>query len=58
MILSPLLKENARYLPFSLLEQIHTNSAWAPKTAALLFAAYLAAAWLLVWYLFNRRDAN
>lgn len=57
-LLSPLLKENARYLPFSVVEQVHTGTVWQPLTAAFLFTAYMAAAWLLAWYLFIRRDAN
>lgn len=58
LLLSPLLKESARYLPFSLLEKIGSNSPFATNSAAFLFAAYLAALWLLAWYLFLRRDAN
>lgn len=57
-LLTPLLKENVKYLPFSMMEQVHTGSTWKPLTAAFLFAAYMAAAWLLAWYLFTRRDAN
>jgi len=58
MLLSPLLKENARYLPFSLLEQVHGGNIWSPVTAAFLFAAYLATLWLIAWYIFSKRDAN
>lgn len=57
-LLTPLLKGNTKYLPFSLLEQVHTGVVWKPLTAAFLFTAYLAVGWLLVWYLFTRRDAN
>ena len=57
-LLSPLLKDNVRYLPFSMLEQVHSGMVGAPRTAAFLFLAYLAAAWLIAWYLFTRRDAN
>ncbi|HZM64556.1 MAG TPA: ABC transporter permease [Candidatus Saccharimonadales bacterium] len=57
-ILSPLLKENVKYLPFSLLEQVHIGVSWKPFTAACLFAAYLGTLWLVAWYLFIRRDAN
>lgn len=58
MLLSPLLKDNSRYLPFSLLEQVQGGVVWSPTTAAFLFAAYLATLWLLAWYLFKWRDAN
>lgn len=57
-MLSPLLKENTKYLPFGLLDQVHTGMVWKPLTAALLFTAYLGVAWLLAWYLFLRRDAS
>lgn len=57
-LLSLLLKENTKYLPFTALEQIHTASLHAPLTAALIFGAYLAGGWLLAWLLFLKRDAN
>lgn len=57
-LLSLLLKDNVKYLPFSALEQIHTADLWSPGKAALIVAAYMAAAWIMAWYLFLRRDAN
>lgn len=56
-LLSPLLRHNARNLPFNLLEQIHVGIGSA-SLAALLFLAYVIVGWLVVWYLFTRRDAN
>lgn len=58
VLVSPLLKDESRYLPFALLEQTHAGSIGSPMMAAFLFAAYMAAAWLLAWYFFVRRDAN
>lgn len=57
-LLSLLLKDNVKYLPFSALEQIHTADLWSPGKAALLVTAYMAGAWIVTWYLFLRRDAN
>lgn len=57
-IFSALLKDNAKYLPFSMLEQVHSGTVWKPLTVAFLFTAYMASAWLIAWYLFMRRDAN
>lgn len=58
VLLTPLLKGNAKYLPFGTLEQVHTGAIWSPATAAFLFTTYLIGAWLIAWYLFVRRDAN
>lgn len=57
-ILSPLLKDNIVYLPFSMLEQVHAGALMKPLAAAGLFTLYMVCAWLLAWYLFMRRDAN
>ncbi len=57
-LLTALLKDNAKYLPFGTLEQVHTGAIWSPSAAAFLFTAYLVGAWLIAWYLFIRRDAN
>lgn len=57
-LLSMLLKENTKYLPFTALEQINSASMLKPATAALIFGAYLAGGWIIAWFLFLKRDAN
>lgn len=57
-LLSMLLKDNAKFLPFSSLEQVHTHFLMSSGQAALVFTSYLVGAWLIAWYLFVRRDAN
>lgn len=57
-VLTSFLKDNAQYLPFTLLAQVHSHAFMSAGKAALLFAGYLAAAWLVAWQLFLRRDAN
>ncbi len=71
-LLSLLLKENSKYLPFTALSQVVAPPAithgigtrlvqpasWTPPEAALLFLAYLLAAWVIAWILFLKRDAN
>ncbi len=58
VMLSPLLKQNAHYLPLSLLDHVHGGINSAPSMPALWFLAYMVVAWLLTGYLFIRRDAN
>jgi ABC-2 type transport system permease protein len=58
MLLSPLLKQNAHYLPLSLLNQIHAGTDFGPSMPALLFLFYLVGTWVIAGYIFNRRDAN
>jgi len=53
-----LLNDNAKFLPMTSLEQVHTHSLWSSGEAALLFTGYMAVAWLVAWLLFLRRDAN
>jgi ABC-type transport system involved in multi-copper enzyme maturation permease subunit len=57
-LLGVVLKDNVKYLPNSALDQVHAGSLWSPGSAALLFTAYLAVAWLITWFLFLKRDAN
>ncbi len=57
-LLALLLKANSKYLPFVSLEQVHNGALLSPGKAALIFAGYLAAAWIVAWFLFVRRDAN
>ncbi len=62
-LLGLVLKENTKYLPFSAIEQVIGNpmmlsSSLAYNKAAMLFGVYLAAGWLIAWFLFSRRDAN
>lgn len=62
MLLGLVLKDNAKYLPFSALESVAGNpfvsSSLSFVTAALVVAAYIAGIWLIAWALFVRRDAN
>ena len=57
-ILSLLIKENAKYLPFQVLEQIHTQAVMSASKAALIFGGYLLAGWIIGWIMFLRRDAS
>lgn len=58
-LLSMLLKENSKYMPFTALEQVHTSGgSMSPGRSALLFSAYLLVVWAIGWYLFLKRDAN
>lgn len=70
-LLSLLLKDKTVYLPFSALGQViqppalngvtHEASllgSLTPGQGALVFLAYLVAAWIVAWVLFLRRDAN
>lgn len=57
-ILSLLLKENARYLPFSVLQSVLQPSDLVPGKAAMIFLAYLVVGWVVAAVLFVRRDAN
>jgi len=60
-----LLKDNRAYLPFMALSQTappqgmtSSDLILSPGKAALVVLAYVAASWLIAWYLFLRRDAN
>ena len=63
-LLGLLLKENAKYLPFTALNRVVDNSpaqsgdALTVGVAAAVFGGYLAVAWIVAWVLFYRRDAN
>lgn len=71
-LLSLLLKENVKYLPFTALLQVVTppvntstslssigvHAIWTPPQAVLIFLAYLVGGWAIGWILFLRRDAN
>lgn len=71
-LLSILLKENTKYLPFTSIqhvvnvtlrdgstpEGIAGQGYWSPPQAALLFTIYLVIAGVVAWLLFLRRDAN
>jgi ABC-type transport system involved in multi-copper enzyme maturation permease subunit len=73
-ILTLLLKKNAVYLPFTALQQViqpqtlqgataHASGdllagSLSPVKGALVFLAYLVAAWIVAWYLFLKRDAS
>jgi ABC-2 type transport system permease protein len=72
-LLSLLLKQNAKYLPFNALQQVISAptvpgaraahdfvdaSYLSPLKGALLFGAYLLAGWIVAWVLFLYRDAN
>jgi hypothetical protein len=56
-LLGLLLKDNVRYLPMSSLAEVN-NHTTGSASAALLFTAYIAGAFLIAWYFFRRRDAN
>lgn len=64
-LLSLLLKENTKYLPFSALGQVimpnlgnPDSVSLSPGKAALIFTIYLIVGWVITWYLFLKRDAN
>lgn len=60
-LLSLLLKENTKYLPFSALNQVQSGvsiGGLAPGRAALIVVGYIIIGWLVAWWLFVRRDAN
>lgn len=61
-LLGMLLKEKAKYLPFTSLDSIMGNSisstTLSSGTAMLVSAIYIAVATLVTWFLFVRRDAN
>lgn len=65
-LLSMLLKENAKYLPFTALDPVITGSsatatgqtALSPTAGALTFGIYLAVLWIVTWIIFLRRDAT
>lgn len=59
-LLSLLLKDNSKYLPFTALKNVILPSlhSASPGTSALIVLAYLIVGWLITWQLFLRRDAN
>lgn len=57
-LLGLLLKENAKYLPFTSLGYLNNPGPLSAGKAALVFGAYLAVGWIIAWILFVRRDAN
>ena len=60
-ILALILKHNSYYLPMTALGAVLESSPWPGLThakAAIIFACYLAAGWVVAWVLFTRRSAN
>ena len=63
-VLALLLKKNSVYLPFTAQDSILGRDAASQGatithgTAAAVFGVYLAAAWIVAWVLFLKRDAN
>jgi len=63
-LLGLLLKENAKYLPFTAFNRVADTStvsahgALSPGKGALIFSGYLLVGWIVAWVLFYRRDAN
>jgi ABC-type transport system involved in multi-copper enzyme maturation permease subunit len=57
-LLTLVLKEDSKYLPFRSLAAVLENGAISHEKGALLFCAYLLGGWLVAWLLFLRRDAN
>lgn len=63
-LLSPLLKHDAVYLPFTALGEAIGNQGFgsatplSPGKAAVVVTAYLAVGWAVAWVLFLKRDAN
>jgi hypothetical protein len=61
-VLTLLLKANSVYLPFTaqgaVLNGAPKGSSVTYGSAAVIFMAYLAVAWIAAWVLFLKRDAN
>jgi ABC-2 type transport system permease protein len=57
-LLGLLLKENAKYLPFTSLNYLNNPGPLSPGKAAQVFGVYLLVGWIVAWILFKRRDAN
>jgi ABC-2 type transport system permease protein len=57
-LLSIVMKENTKYLPYSAIEQVHSGALLAPNKAALVASAYIIGGLIIAWILFLRRDAN
>lgn len=57
-LLSIVLKENTKYLPYTAIEQVHTGYSLTPGTAALVASAYVIGGLAIAWFLFLKRDAN
>lgn len=57
-LLSIVMKDNTKYLPYSAIEQVHSGSLLAPNKAALVAGAYIVGGMIIAWILFTRRDAN
>lgn len=65
-LLSMLLKDNAKYLPFTALDSVITgsgttatgNAALSAAAGAVTFGIYLAVLWVVTWIVFLRRDAT
>jgi ABC-2 type transport system permease protein len=58
-LLGQLLKENAKYLPYSAMNAVLVRHQELSDTrASLVFMAYLVVGWVIAWLLFLRRDAN
>jgi ABC-2 type transport system permease protein len=57
-LLSIVMKENTKYLPYSAIEQVHSGALLTPNKAALVASAYIVGGLIIAWILFLRRDAN
>jgi ABC-type transport system involved in multi-copper enzyme maturation permease subunit len=63
-IIGLLLKDNRIYLPFMALQQVtqlegsDLHHVLSHSKAALVVCVYIAAGWLVAWFLFLKRDAN
>jgi len=57
-LLGFLLKENVNYLPFRILENIIITSQFSAAQAIAIFTGYIFTTYVVVWFLFIRRDAN
>ncbi|MFA5004460.1 MAG: ABC transporter permease [Candidatus Saccharimonadales bacterium] len=60
-LLGLVLKDNAGYLPFMLLNSVISDPVRGSLThahAAIIFSCYLVVGWLIAWMLFLKRDAN
>ncbi len=57
------LKDNAKYLPFTVLPDINESGipgqvSLDPNPALIVFLVYLVVGWAITWWLFIKRDAN
>jgi ABC-type transport system involved in multi-copper enzyme maturation permease subunit len=59
-MLTFVLKDNVKYVPFNALDQIVLKApdGLTAGSAVVLATAFIAACWLVAWWLFRERDAN